>query len=103
MRLFKNNLSLLYPEGLYLCSKVNEDNTDGDIFEIEDVHRDRDCYFHALAKSLLIPFKDHLQLRAFFASKVLDCKEYIDVQKLCRAQLSENFETWAMKMGNQGT
>lgn len=34
MRLFKNNIALLYPNHLLLCSKVNEDYTDGDIGEM---------------------------------------------------------------------
>ena len=31
MRLFKNNLSVVYPEALFLSSSSNEDCTDGDI------------------------------------------------------------------------
>ncbi len=31
MRLFKNNLSILYPDSLYLCSSTNEDKTEQDI------------------------------------------------------------------------
>jgi hypothetical protein len=31
MRLLKNNLSIVYPDSLYLCSSSNEDNTEGDI------------------------------------------------------------------------
>ena len=31
MRQFKNNLSILYPEALYLCSSSNEDQTEQDI------------------------------------------------------------------------
>jgi hypothetical protein len=31
MRLFKNNLSVVYPDALFLCSSSNEDGTDGDI------------------------------------------------------------------------
>ncbi len=34
MRLFRNNLQVLYPEYLFLCSKINEDYTDGDIHEM---------------------------------------------------------------------
>ena len=34
MRLFKNNLALLHPDALYLCSKINEDFTDFDILEM---------------------------------------------------------------------
>mmetsp|Transcript_90208 Transcript_90208/g.232867 ORF Transcript_90208/g.232867 Transcript_90208/m.232867 type:complete len:792 (-) Transcript_90208:64-2439(-) len=34
MRLMKNNLSLLYPDGIFLCSTCNEDNTEGDITEM---------------------------------------------------------------------
>jgi poly(3-hydroxyalkanoate) synthetase len=34
MRLLKNNLSLSHPEAIFLCSQVNEDQTEGDIFEM---------------------------------------------------------------------
>jgi pimeloyl-ACP methyl ester carboxylesterase len=34
MRLLKNNLSLLYPEALFLCSNANEETTEGDINEM---------------------------------------------------------------------
>ncbi len=34
MRLFKNNLALLYPDALFLCSKINEDFTDYDIMDM---------------------------------------------------------------------
>jgi len=34
MRLFKNNLSILYPNALFLCSSQNEDQTEGDIFDM---------------------------------------------------------------------
>ena len=34
MRLFKNNIALLYPDSLFLCSKTNEDFTDYDIQEM---------------------------------------------------------------------
>jgi hypothetical protein len=34
MRLLKNNLSLLHPEALILCSNSNEENTEGDIAEM---------------------------------------------------------------------
>jgi triacylglycerol esterase/lipase EstA (alpha/beta hydrolase family) len=34
MRLLKNNIALLYPEAMFLCSSTNEDNTEGDIFEM---------------------------------------------------------------------
>jgi pimeloyl-ACP methyl ester carboxylesterase len=34
MRLMKNNLALLYPEAVFLCSTCNEDNTEGDIEEM---------------------------------------------------------------------
>ena len=31
MKLFKNNISLLFPQTLFLCSSANEDHTDDDI------------------------------------------------------------------------
>merc|ERR1719410_3214882 len=34
MRLMKNNLALLYPDSIFLCSTSNEDNTEGDINEM---------------------------------------------------------------------
>merc|ERR1712039_665715 len=34
MRLMKNNLALLYPDAICLCSTSNEDNTEGDINEM---------------------------------------------------------------------
>ena len=34
MRLLKNNIALLYPEAMFLCSSTNEDQTEGDIFEM---------------------------------------------------------------------
>lgn len=34
MRLFKNNLALVYPDAVFLMSNANEDNTDGDINEM---------------------------------------------------------------------
>lgn len=34
MRLMKNNIALLYPEAVFLCSTANEDNTDGDFSEM---------------------------------------------------------------------
>jgi len=34
MRLFKNNISLLYPDTLFLCASSNEDRTDGEISEM---------------------------------------------------------------------
>lgn len=34
MRLIKNNLSLLYPEAIFLCSNSNEENTEGDFSEM---------------------------------------------------------------------
>ena len=34
MRLLKNNISLLFPEAMFLCSSSNEDQTEGDIFEM---------------------------------------------------------------------
>ena len=34
MRLLKNNLSLLYPEALFLCSSSNENETEGDIMSM---------------------------------------------------------------------
>jgi len=34
MRLLRNNLSLLYPEALFLCSCENENKTEGDLTEM---------------------------------------------------------------------
>ena len=34
MRLLKNNIALLFPEAMFLCSSANEDNTEGDIMEM---------------------------------------------------------------------
>lgn len=34
MRLMKNNIALLFPEAICLCSSANEDNTDGDVNEM---------------------------------------------------------------------
>lgn len=34
MRLFKNNLALIYPDTIYMVSTSNEDNTDGDLHEM---------------------------------------------------------------------
>lgn len=34
MRLLKNNLALLHPEALILCSNSNESSTEGDIREM---------------------------------------------------------------------
>jgi len=34
MRLMKNNLALLFPEAIFLCSNSNEDNTEGDFGEM---------------------------------------------------------------------
>lgn len=34
MRLLKNNIALLYPEAMFLCSSANEEYTEGDIFEM---------------------------------------------------------------------
>merc|ERR1719336_1500802 len=34
MRLMKNNLALLYPDAIFLCSISNEDNTEGDITDM---------------------------------------------------------------------
>lgn len=34
MRLMKNNLALLYPDAIFLCSNSNEDNTEGDFSEM---------------------------------------------------------------------
>jgi len=34
MRLLKNNLSLAHPEAIFLASSANEDQTEGDIFEM---------------------------------------------------------------------
>ena len=34
MRLLKNNIALLFPEAMFLCSSANEDFTEGDIGEM---------------------------------------------------------------------
>ena len=34
MRLLKNNIALLHPEAMFLCSSANEDYTEGDIQEM---------------------------------------------------------------------
>ena len=34
MRLLKNNLSLMHPDAIFLQSSANEDQTEGDIFEM---------------------------------------------------------------------
>jgi pimeloyl-ACP methyl ester carboxylesterase len=34
MRLFKNNLALVYPDAIFMVSSSNEDNTDGDLNEM---------------------------------------------------------------------
>lgn len=34
MRLLKNNLSILHPDGIFLSSSSNEDHTEGDILEM---------------------------------------------------------------------
>lgn len=34
MRLMKNNIALLYPDAIFLCSNANEDNTEGDLNEM---------------------------------------------------------------------
>merc|ERR1712100_92278 len=34
MRLMKNNIALLYPDAIFLCSNSNEDNTEGDMTEM---------------------------------------------------------------------
>merc|ERR1719408_953918 len=34
MRLMKNNIALLYPDAIFLCSNSNEDNTEGDMNEM---------------------------------------------------------------------
>lgn len=34
MRLFKNTLSVVYPDSLFLCSVSNEENTEGDIADM---------------------------------------------------------------------
>lgn len=34
MRLMKNNIALLYPDAIFLCSQANEDNTEGDFQEM---------------------------------------------------------------------
>ncbi|CAJ1415962.1 unnamed protein product, partial [Effrenium voratum] len=34
MRLMKNNIALLYPDAIFLCSQSNEDNTEGDFEEM---------------------------------------------------------------------
>lgn len=34
MRLLKNNIALLFPEAMFLCSGANEEHTEGDIAEM---------------------------------------------------------------------
>jgi hypothetical protein len=34
MRLLKNNIALLFPEAMFLCSSSNEDFTEGDILKM---------------------------------------------------------------------
>jgi len=34
MRLLKNNIALLFPESMFLCSSANEEHTEGDIMEM---------------------------------------------------------------------
>ena len=34
MKLFKNNLSVVHPDALFLCSSANEDNTENDVDEM---------------------------------------------------------------------
>ena len=34
MRLLKNNIALLFPEAMFLCSSANEEHTEGDIMEM---------------------------------------------------------------------
>ena len=34
MRLLKNNIALLFPEAMFLCSNANEEYTEGDILEM---------------------------------------------------------------------
>lgn len=34
MKLFKNYISLAHPEAMFLCSSINEDNTEGNIAEM---------------------------------------------------------------------
>merc|ERR1712110_197117 len=34
MRLIKNNVALLYPDAIFLCSTSNEENTEGDISDM---------------------------------------------------------------------
>jgi hypothetical protein len=34
MRLLKNNVALLFPEAMFLCSSDNEEHTEGDILEM---------------------------------------------------------------------
>ena len=34
MRLLKNNLSILHPDGIFLSSQSNEEQTEGDILEM---------------------------------------------------------------------
>jgi len=36
MKLLKNYISLAHPEAMFLCSSINEDNTEGDIAEMGD-------------------------------------------------------------------
>ena len=34
MKLLKNHLNLLHPESMFLCSTINEEDTEGDIDEM---------------------------------------------------------------------
>lgn len=34
MKLLKNHLNFLHPESMFLCSSINEDNTEGDIADM---------------------------------------------------------------------
>ena len=34
MKLLKNHLNLLHPEAMFLCSSINEENTEGNIGEM---------------------------------------------------------------------
>jgi hypothetical protein len=34
MKLLKNHINLLHPEAMFLCSSINEDNTEGDIADM---------------------------------------------------------------------
>mmetsp|Transcript_26450 Transcript_26450/g.47462 ORF Transcript_26450/g.47462 Transcript_26450/m.47462 type:complete len:719 (+) Transcript_26450:1037-3193(+) len=45
MRLFKNNLALIYPDAVFLCSSINETNTDGPIEEMgQNLAREITCF-----------------------------------------------------------